>query len=91
MNEEMLDCAHCPYNMQIFNIHKQAQLTKNNGLDSSIVYRKEWSWTSGQYGGEGLNLEKYQLSLHNPVSSIYIWSEIFGSPSEAKYGSQWRP
>ena len=26
-------------------------------------------------------------------SSIYtdVWSEIFGSPSEAKHGSQWRP
>ena len=30
-------------------------------------------------------------SNHNPVSSIYIWSEIFRSPSEAKYGGQWRP
>ena len=26
-----------------------------------------------------------------PVSFIYIWSEIFGSPSEAKHGGQWRP
>ena len=26
-----------------------------------------------------------------PVSSIYIWSEIFRSPSEANYGGQWRP
>ena len=34
----MLDCAHYPYIIQIFNIRKQAELTKNNGLDSSIVY-----------------------------------------------------
>ena len=25
------------------------------------------------------------------VSSIYIWNEICWSPSEAKYGGQWRP
>ena len=36
----MLNCAHYPYNYYAnFNIHKQAELTKNNGLDSSIVYR----------------------------------------------------
>ena len=31
------------------------------------------------------------ISMYKPVSSIYIWSEIFRSPSEAKYGGQWRP
>ena len=36
----MLNCAHDPYIMQIVNIHKQAELAKNNGLDSSIVYSK---------------------------------------------------
>ena len=36
----MLDCA---YIMQIVNIHKQAELSKNNGLDSFIVYRREYS------------------------------------------------
>ena len=31
---------HYAYIMQIVNIHKQAELTKkNNGLDSSIIYR----------------------------------------------------
>ena len=29
--------------MQIVNIHKQAELTKINGLDSFIVYRREYS------------------------------------------------
>ena len=29
--------------------------------------------------------------LCNPVSSIYIWSEIFRSPSEAKYGGHGGP
>ena len=43
INEKMLDCAHYPYIMQIVSIHKHAELTKNNGLDSSIVYRIKWS------------------------------------------------
>ena len=31
-----------PYIMEIFNIHKQIDLiNKNNGLDNSIVYRRE--------------------------------------------------
>ena len=34
MNEKMLDCAH-PYIMQIVDIHKQSEWTKNTGLDSS--------------------------------------------------------
>ena len=38
---KILDCAHYPYIMRIVNIHKQAELTENNGLDSSIVYRIE--------------------------------------------------
>ena len=41
MNEKMLYCAHYPYIMQIIKIHKQSELTKNNGLDSCIVYRRE--------------------------------------------------
>ena len=49
MNGKMLDCAHYSYIMQIFNIHKQAELTKNNVLDSSIVYRLEWSWSGYQH------------------------------------------
>ena len=32
-NENILDCAYYPYVMPIFNIHKQAELTINNGLD----------------------------------------------------------
>ena len=44
MNEKMLDCAHYTYIMQIVNIHKQAELKKKNGLDSSIVYRIKCSW-----------------------------------------------
>ena len=31
MNEKMLDCAHYPYIIQVFNIHKQAEFTENNG------------------------------------------------------------
>ena len=34
-----------PYIMQIFNIHKQTEFTKNSGLVSPIVYRIEQSWT----------------------------------------------
>ena len=30
-------------------------------------------------------------TMGKSVSSIYIWSEIFRSPSEAKYGGQWGP
>ena len=30
MNKQMLDCAHDRYIMQIFNIHKQAEFTKNH-------------------------------------------------------------
>ena len=36
-----------PNIMQIFNIHKQAEFTKNNGHVSSNVYRIERSWTKG--------------------------------------------
>ena len=39
MNEKMLHCVPYTYIMQIFNIDKQAEFTKNSGLDSSIVYR----------------------------------------------------
>ena len=28
-------------------------------------------------------------AIFGSMSSIYIWSEIFRSPSEAKYGGQW--
>ena len=35
------DCAH--YYSYIIIIYKQVELTKNNGLGSSIVYRIEWS------------------------------------------------
>ena len=35
------DCAH--YYTYIIIIYKQVELTKNNGLGSSIVYRIEWS------------------------------------------------
>ena len=31
---------------------------------------------------------KIYLEMGVAVSSIYIWSEIFRSPSEAKYGGQ---
>ena len=44
MNEKMLDFAHY---ILILCKYKQAKLTKNNGLDSSIVYRIEWPWTKG--------------------------------------------
>ena len=37
----MLDSAYYPYIMQIFNIHKQAEFTKNNGHVSPIVYTIE--------------------------------------------------
>ena len=38
----MLDFGHYPYIVQIVTeIYKQGELTKNNGLDSSIVYRRE--------------------------------------------------
>ena len=44
---KMLDFAHYSYIMQLFNIHKQAELTKTNGHVSPIAYRIEWSWTKG--------------------------------------------
>ena len=47
MNDNMLDCVNYPYIMQIFTIQKQAELTKNNGFHSSVVYRIEWSWNKG--------------------------------------------
>lgn len=47
MNDKMLDCVNYPYIMQIFIIHKQAELMKNNGFHSSVVYRIEWSWNKG--------------------------------------------
>ena len=46
-NQRMLDCAHYPYIMEIVNIPKQAELTKNNKLHSSIVYRRQQWWTKG--------------------------------------------
>ena len=33
--------------MQIFNIHKEAEFTKNNAHVSPILYRIERSWTKG--------------------------------------------
>ena len=47
MNDKTLDCVNYQYVMQIFNIHKQAELTKNNGFHSSVVYRIEWSLNKG--------------------------------------------
>ena len=44
-----------------------------------------------------LNLSKLVPSTQpvkgksGPVSSLYIWNEIFGSPTEAKHGGQWSP
>ena len=33
MNEKMLDCVHYPYIMQIFDVYKQAELTKQQTMD----------------------------------------------------------
>ena len=51
------------------------------GVHDSIFPTK-WAW---------FVLNHAHFDVVYSVSSICIWSEIFQSPSEAKYGGQWRP
>ena len=71
----LFDCRLNTFWLQIRSMQIQCKFDENDAL----------------YFLTKLNAFKVYHSAFNPVSSIYIWSEIFWSLSEDKYGGQWRP
>ena len=65
--------------------------TKFNQSNDTCSRGEGKSTNQHTYHASTTPLRDATMSNTRPVSSLYIWSENFGSPSEAKHGGQWSP